>query len=48
MEAEADNREQPFNHWLHEFLVRSNVRCRFSVPSPPQGVQLEFSKWKRP
>jgi hypothetical protein len=47
MEAVADERELPFNLWLHEFLVRANVRCRFSVGSPPQGMQLELSKWKR-
>lgn len=45
MEAVADGRELPFNRWLHEFLVRANVRCKFQVRSPPQGVQLEFSKW---
>lgn len=48
MEAEPDHRERPFNQWLHEFLVRTNVRCRFRVSSPPQGVQLELSKWKSP
>jgi hypothetical protein len=46
MEAEADHRERPFNHWLHEFLVRANVSCKYRVTSPPQGVQLELSKWK--
>ncbi|MGY4259724.1 hypothetical protein ACVI1L_006792 [Bradyrhizobium sp. USDA 4516] len=45
MEAEADNRVRPFNHWLHEFLVTANVGCRFRVLSPPRGIQLELSKW---
>jgi hypothetical protein len=47
MEAVADPRERPFNQWLHEFLVRANVLCRFRVLSPPQGVQLDLSKWPR-
>jgi hypothetical protein len=46
MEAEAVHQERPFNQWLHEFLVRANVSCRFKVSPPPHGVQLEFSKWK--
>jgi hypothetical protein len=46
MDAVEDGRDLPFNQWLHEFLLRTNVRCKFRVASPPQGVQLELSKWK--
>jgi hypothetical protein len=47
MEAEADDRNQPFTVWLGEFLRVANVTCKFRVLSPPQGVQLDFSRWPR-
>jgi hypothetical protein len=47
MEAEADDRNLPFTTWLAEFLRMANVTCKFRVPSPPQGVQLDLSKWPR-
>jgi hypothetical protein len=47
MEADADDRELPFNRWLNEFLRRANVKSRFPILSPPQGVQLDLAKWPR-
>jgi hypothetical protein len=46
MEAAPDNREMPFSGWLHDFLIQANVCCKFRVPSPPRGVQLEFTDGK--
>jgi hypothetical protein len=46
MDAEPDNRDQPFTWWLHEFLTQANVICRFRVQSPPRGVQLELPDGK--
>jgi hypothetical protein len=47
MEAEADDRNLSFTVWLGEFLRIANVTCKFRVLSPPQGVQLDLSKWPR-
>lgn len=47
MEAEVDDRQLPFTVWLGEFLRIANVTCDFRVLSPPQGVQLDLSKWPR-
>ena len=47
MEAETDDRNHPFTVWLSEFLRMANVTCNFRVLSPPQGVQLDLSKWPR-
>jgi hypothetical protein len=46
MDAEPDEREQPFSWWLHEFLIQANVICRFRVQLPPRGVQLELPDGK--
>ena len=46
MEAVPDNREMPFSVWLHDFLIQANIHCKFRVPSPPRGVQLEFPDGK--
>jgi hypothetical protein len=32
--------------WLHEFLTKANVSCKFRVQSPPLGAQLELSPWR--
>ena len=42
MEAEPDSTEQGYSLWLHAFLGRANVTCKFRVAPPPQGVQLRF------
>lgn len=42
MEAEPDDREHVLAVWLHEFLVRGNVTCKFRIMSPPRGMQLDL------
>jgi hypothetical protein len=43
MDAQLDDRDQPFAPWLREFLKVGNIVTTFGVVSaPPRGVQLRL------
>jgi hypothetical protein len=42
MDAEPDDRDQPFAGWLRDFLKAGNIVTTFGVLSPPRGVQLRL------
>jgi hypothetical protein len=42
MDAEPDDRDQPFAGWLRNFLQAGNIVTTFGILSPPRGVQLRL------